>query len=81
MRLLKCQHILAYQEGNKPDFRWFTLSKFFAYQRKIFLSNAGMCFGDVVVAIDAFLRSLKGKILLRINKSWVQNLPRYESKM
>ena len=33
-----------------------------------------MCFGGVVVAIDKVLRSLKGKILLRINKSWVQNL-------
>ena len=28
MRLLKCQHTLAHQEGNKPDFRWCTLSKF-----------------------------------------------------
>ena len=46
-----------------------------------FLSNTGMCFGGVVVAIDTVLRSLKGKILLRINKSWVQNFPRCESKM
>ena len=28
MRLLECQHTLAHQEGNKPDFRWYTLSKF-----------------------------------------------------
>ena len=39
-----------------------------------------MCFGGVVVAIDTVLRSLKGKMLLRINKSWVQNFPSYESK-
>ena len=38
-----------------------------------------MCFG-VVVAIDTVLRSLKLKILLTINKSWVQNFPRYDSK-
>ena len=38
-----------------------------------------MCFGGVVVAIDRVLRSLKGKILSRINKSWVHNFPRYES--
>ena len=44
-----------------------------------FLSNAGMCFGRVAVAIDTVLRSLKGKTLT-INKSWVQNFPRYESK-
>ena len=39
-----------------------------------------MCFGGVVVAIGTVLRSLKDRILLRINKSWVQNFPRYESK-
>ena len=39
-----------------------------------------MCFGGVVVAIDAVLQSLKVKILLIINKSWVQSFPRYESK-
>ena len=39
-----------------------------------------MCFGGAVVAIDTVLRSLKGKIFLRINKSWLQNFPRYESK-
>ena len=39
-----------------------------------------MYFGGVVVAIDTVLRSLKAKILLRINKIWVQNFPRYESK-
>ena len=39
-----------------------------------------MCFGRVLVAIDTVLRNLKGKTLLRINKSWVQNFPRYESK-
>ena len=38
------------------------------------------CFGGVVVAIDTVLRSPKGKILLRINKSCLQNFPRYESK-
>ena len=47
-----------------------------------FLSNTGMYFGGVVVAINTVLRSLKlkGKILFRVNKSWVQNFPRYESK-
>ena len=95
MRLLEC-YTLAHQEGNKPDFWWCTLSKFLniagifgpcflldtaCISEEDFLSNAGMCFGGVVVAIDTVLRSLKGKILLRINKSWVQNFPRYESKM
>ena len=46
-----------------------------------FCTKAAICFGGVVVAVDTVLRSLKGKILLRINKSWVQNFPRYESKM
>ena len=47
-----------------------------------FLSNIGTCFDGVVVAINTVLRSLKlkGKILFRVNKSWVQNFPRYESK-
>ena len=95
MRLLECQHTLAHQEGNKPDFRWCTLSKFLniagifwscflldtaCISKEDFLSNAGMCFGGVVVAIGTVLRSLKDRILLRINKSWVQNFPRYESK-
>ena len=39
-----------------------------------------MYFGGVVVSIDTVLRSLKGKILLKVNKSWMQNFPRYESK-
>ena len=39
-----------------------------------------MCFGGEVAAKEKVLRSLKGKILLRINKSWLQNFPRYESK-
>ena len=39
-----------------------------------------MCFGGVAAAIDAILRSLKEKILSRINKSWVLNFPRCESK-
>ena len=39
-----------------------------------------MCFGCLVVAIDTVLQSLKGKILLAINKSWVQNFTGYESK-
>ena len=43
-------------------------------------TKAAVCFGGVVVAVDTVLRSLKGKIL-RINKSWVQNSLRYESKM
>ena len=92
MRLLECQHTLAQQEGNKPNFRWCTLSKFLniagifwscflldtaCISEEDFLSNAGMCLSGVVVAIDTVL-SLKGKILLRINKSWVQNFPRYE---
>ena len=96
MRLLECHHTLAHQEGSKPDFGWCTLSKFLniagifwscflldtaCISKEDFLSNAGMCFGGVVVAIDTVLRSRKGKILLRINKSWVENLPRYESKM
>ena len=95
MRLLEYQHTLAHQEGNKPDFQLCTLSKFLniagifwscflldtaCISKEDFLSNAGMCFGGVVVAIDTVL-SLKGKILLRINNSWVQNFPRYESKM
>ena len=45
-----------------------------------FCAKAAVCFGGVVVAVDTVLRSLKGKIL-RINKSWVQNSLRYESKM
>ena len=83
MRLLECQHTLAHQEGNKPDFRWCTLSKFLniagifwscflldtaCISKEDFLSNAGMCFGGAVVAIDTVLRSLKGKTLLKINK-------------
>ena len=95
MRLLECQ-TLAHQEGNKPDFRWCTLSKFVniagifwscflhdtaCISKKDFLSNTGMCFCGIVVAIDTVLRSLKGKILLSINKSWVQNFPGYESEM
>ena len=95
MRLLECQQTLAHQERNKPDSRLCTLSKFLniagiflivfssrhcLYIRGRFLSNAGMCFDGVVVAVDTVL-SLKGKILLGINKSWVQNFPRYESKM
>ena len=82
MRLLECQHTLAYE----PDFRLCTLSKFLkiagifwlcflldtvCISEEDFLPNAGMCFGGVAVAIDTVL-SLKGKILLRINKSWVQ---------
>ena len=91
IRLLECHHTLAHQEGSKPDFRWCTLSEFLNIadifwscflldtafiSKEDFLSNAGMCFGGVVVAIDTILRSLKGKILLRINKSWVGNFPR-----
>ena len=83
MHLLECQHTLARQEGNKPDFRRCTLSKFLnnsgtfwlwflldtaCISKEDLLSNAGMCFGDIVVAIDTVLRSLRGKILLRINK-------------
>ena len=95
MRLLECHHTLAHQEGSKPDFGWCTLSKFLniadifssfflldtaCISRKDFLSNAGMCFGGVVVATDTVLQSLKVKTLLKINKSWVQKFPRYESK-
>ena len=95
MRLLEC-HTLAHQKGNKPDFRWCTLTKFVniagifwscflrdtaCISKEDFLSNTGMCFCGVIVAIDTVLRSLKGKILLSINKSWVQNFPRYESEM
>ena len=94
MRLLECQHALAHQEGNNPDFRLYTLSKFLniagifwsffllgtaCISREDFLSNAGMCFGGVLAAINTVLRSLRGKILLRINKSWVQNFPRHET--
>ena len=85
MHLLGCQHTLAHQEGNKPDFRLCTLSKFLNIagtfwscfllgtafiSEEDFLSNTGMCFGGVLVAIYTVL-SLKGKILLRINTSWV----------
>ena len=78
----------------RSDVRWPTLSKFLniassfwscflvdtaCISNEDFLSNTEMCFG-VVVAIDTVLRSLKLKILLRINKSWVQNFPRYDSK-
>ena len=95
MRLLECQHTVAYQEGNKPDFWLCTLSKFLKIagifwscflldttwlSEEDFLPNSGMCFSGAVVAIDTVL-SLKGKILLKINKSWVQDFPRYESKM
>ena len=92
---IRVPHTLAQQEGRKPDVRWPTLSKFLNIagifwscflldtafiSKEVCLSNAGMCFGGVVVAIDTVLRSLKGKMLLRINKSWVQNFPSYESK-
>ena len=94
MHFIRVLHALVQQEGNKPDVRWPTLSKFLniagifwsyfllytaCLSKEDFLSNAGMCFGGVVVAIDRVLRSLKGKILLRINQSWVHNFPRYES--
>ena len=76
IRLLECHHALAHQEGSKPDFRWCTLSEFLNIadifwscflldtafiSKEDFLSNTGMCFGGVVVAIDTVLRSLKGK--------------------
>ena len=88
-------HALAQKEGNKPDVRWPTLSKFLnivgifwscfllgtaCISKEDFLSNVAMCFGGVVVAIDTVLRSLKGKTLLRINKSWVPIFLMYESK-
>ena len=92
---IRVPHALAHLEGNKPDLWWPTLSKFLniavifwscflldtaCISKEDFLSNTGMCFGGVVVAIDTVLRSRKGKIL-RINKrGWVQNFPRYESK-
>ena len=87
MRLLEYQHALAHQEGNKPDFKLCTLSKFLniagifwscflldtaCISKEDLLSNAGMCFGDIVVAIDTVLRSLRGKILLRINKYYAE---------
>ena len=37
-------------------------------------------FCGVVVAIDTVLQSLKWQISSGINKSWMQNFPRYESK-
>ena len=88
-------HALDQQEGNKPDVWRPTLSNFLniavifwscfildtaCISKLDFLANAEMCFGGVVVAKEKVLRSLKGKILLRINKSWLQNFPRYESK-
>ena len=96
MSLLECHHTLAHQEGNQLDFRWCTLPKFLniagifwfcflldtaCISKEDFLSNAWMCFGGVIVAIETVLWSLKGKMLLRINKSWVKNFRRYESKM
>ena len=67
---IRVLHALDQQEGNKPDVRWPTLSKFLniagiflldtaCISRKDFLSNAGMCFGGVAAATDAVLRSRK----------------------
>ena len=48
--------------------------------KKNFVSNAGMCFEGIVVAIDKVLRSLKWKMLLKISQSWVENFPSCELK-
>ena len=96
MRLLECQHTLAHQEGSKPNFRWCTFSKFLNIasifwpcfllgtawiSKEDFLSNAGMCSGGVVVAIDTILRSLKGKILLRISQGISQKCSNQNTKV
>ena len=82
-------HTLAQQEGKKPCVRcplflsclniagifWSCFLRDVAcISQEDFLSNGEMCFGSVVLAIDAVLGSLNGKIL-RINKSWVQYFP------
>ena len=91
---IRVPNALARQEGNNPDVWSSTFSKFLnvavifwscfldtaCISNEDFLSKAGMCFGCLVVAIDTVLQSLKGKILLAINKSWVQNFTGYESK-
>ena len=92
---IRVPHTLAQQEWNKSYVRWPTIFKFLniasifltcflldtaCKSKEDLLSNTGMCFGRVLAAIDTVLRNLKGKTLLRINKSWVQNFPRYESK-
>ena len=92
---IRVPHALAQQERNKPDVWWPTLAKFLniagsfwscflvdtaCISKEGFSSDTGMCFGGVVVAIDTVLGSLKVKILLRINKSWVQSFPRHDSK-
>ena len=60
-------HALAQQEGNKPDVRW----------PKPDVPGLGQPEGNQQKGKE---KSLKGKILLRINKTWVQKFPRYESK-
>ena len=67
---IRVPHASAQQEGNKPDVRWPTFSKFLniagiflscfllaiaCISKAHFSSNAGMCFGGV----DRVLRSLK----------------------
>ena len=83
MGLLECQHTTS-SPGRKQTWfsvvhsfqvfkyvgifwLWFLLDTS-CISKEDFLSNAGICFGGVVVAIDTVLRSLKGKILLRIKK-------------
>ena len=96
MRLLECRMCqLSRKEANLMcgavvhsfqvfKYSWYFLIVFSSrhcwLSKEDFLSNAGTCFGRVAVAIGAVLRSLKGKILLRINKSQLQNFSRYESK-
>ena len=72
---IRVSHALAHQEGNKPNLRWPTLFKFLntvgifwlcflldtaCVSKEDFLSNAGMCFGGVAVAIDTVLQSFSG---------------------
>ena len=71
-------HALAQEEGNKADVWWSTLSKFLniasmfwscflpdtaCISKEDFLSNAGMCFGCVTVAIDSFTKSKMKNII------------------
>ena len=75
---------LAQREGNKPDVWWPILSKFWnisgifwsffllntaCVSKEDFVSDAGMCFGRVVVAVDTVLRSLNEKYYWELIKA------------
>ena len=65
------------QKGNKPDVAGIFWSCFLLDTACILnedlLSNAGMCFDGVVVAIDTVLQSLKGKYYWELMKLGCRN--------